>query len=51
MFHLCVFRDSSTHFDMAMSRPDGVPLDVEYFDYAWNFVPTPLMIRDVCTSP
>ena len=28
------------HFDMAMSRPDGVPLNGECFDYTWSDAPT-----------
>ena len=33
MVRVFVFCDSSTHLDMAMNWPDGVPLNGESFDY------------------
>ena len=36
VFRLCVFRDSSTHFNMAMNRPDGLPLCEDNLDYNSN---------------
>ena len=40
MFHFRVFLESTAHLNMTMSRPDGLPLHGENFDYALSDTPT-----------